>query len=434
MGPKEIFLMRDVDRLKVIYEVLEGKLKKRVACKQLGLSRRQVIRLCKRVKAEGAGGIIHRLRGKASNHRLAKGLMDKATELVKKEYPGFGPTFANEKLREEHGIVLGVNTLREAMILEGLWMAKSRKARHRCYRERRACVGELVQLDGSFHRWFGDGTEKCVLLIYIDDATSRILYGEFVPSEDTLNLMRTTRIYLKCYGRPVALYVDKDSIFRINRQPTIEEQLRDSQPMTQFARAMQELNIEIIFANSPQAKGRVERGFRTHQDRLVKELSLKGIRTIPKANEFLWTTYIPKHNARFTVKAANATDAHRPLLKNHHLEEILSLRTQRTLLNDLTLRFNNYFLQVLPDRKTTVRRKDKVLVEVRLDNSIHLRFKDTYLDFKAIAKPPAISQQTPTISKPRKPPVPTKDHPWRHFKLPREVFSRLNAVKAGGEL
>jgi len=414
--------MNEADRLKVIHEVLEGKLKQGLAGQQLGLGRRQIIRLCKQVRQKGHRGIIHGLRGHPSNNQLEPGLLDKALRLIKSKYWDFGPTFASEKLLKLHGINISIGALRTGMIQDGTWKPRKHKTKHRAWRERRVCVGMLVQLDGSDHAWLEDRGPKFVLIVYIDDATSRILYAEFVHVEDTLTLMRTTKAYLLRYGRPIAYYVDKDSIYKINRQTTIEEELRDVDPITQFTRAMEELNIEVIAADSPQAKGRVERGFGTHQDRLVKELRLAGICTMAAANKFLWEIYIPDHNMRCAVDPVNHTDAHRPLLKSHHLEEILSLRTERTIFNDFTVRFQNKFFQVLPDQSIRVRPKDKVFVEIRLDGSKHLRFKDKYLNFKTIEKRPYkpywVAHKEPAASAmssvPYKPP---KDHPWRHLPI-----------------
>ncbi len=414
--------MREADRLKVIHEVLAGKLKQGQAGQQIKRSRRQVIRLCRRVRKEGHRGIIHGLRGRPSNHQLKPGLLNEALALVKAKYEDFGPTFAKEKLQRLHGIKISTSALRYGMIDNDIWKAKRPKPKHRAWRERRTCVGMLVQLDGSDHDWFEGRGPRCVLLVYIDDATSRILYAEFVHVEDTLTLMRATKTYLLRYGRPIAFYVDKDSIYKVNRQATIEEELRDVDPITQFTRAMEELNIEVIPANSPQAKGRVERGFGTHQDRLVKELRLAGISTMQAANTFLWEVYILDHNARCAVEPANRTDAHRPLLKCHRLEEILSLRTERTVFNDFTVRFQNQFFQVLPDQPVHARPKSKVLVEIRLDQSTHLRFKDQYLNFKPIAKRPhapfcaARKQLQPMPERPKSC-KPGKHHPWRNFTL-----------------
>ncbi len=418
--------MHEIDRLKVIREVLQGKLNKCQAAEQLDLSRSQVIRLSQRVESEGPRGIIHRLRGKPSNHRLLPGLLDKALKLIKVKFWDFGPTFANEQLWKLHKIRISTCALRRGMIQAGIWKSRKQKIKHRSWRERRTCVGMLIQLDGSDHAWFEKRGPRCVLLIYIDDATGRILYGEFVRVEDTLTLMRTTKTYLLRYGRSIAFYVDKDSIYKINRQASIDEELRGIDPITQFARAMGELGITVIFANSPEAKGRVERGFRTHQDRLVKELRLLGISTIDEANKFLWEVYIPDHNARCAVEPANRTDAHRPLLKSHHLEAILSLHIDRSVFNNFTVRLNNQFFQILPDQPVCVRPKDKVTMEIRLDGSKHLRLKGRYLNFKTLPQRPyrpfyATRKEPVAASRHSMPYKTPKDHPWRKFTVREPV-------------
>lgn len=423
MDSDELLTMsiREIDRLKVIHEVQQGKLLQRQAGEQLNLSRRQVIRICRRVREEGNRGIIHRLRGRISNHGLNPGLLKRAVAIVKSKYPDFGPTFANEKLLERHGIKVSTYALRQGMIQTGLWRAKRHKPVHRSKRPRRACVGELVQLDGSDHDWFEGRGPRCVFIPYVDDATSNILHGEFAKVEDTLTLMRLTRNYLRRRGRPPAIYVDKDSIYRINRDASIDEQLRDEKPLTQFTRAMKELGIEVICAHSPQAKGRVERGFKTHQDRLVKELRLAGVCTIEQANAFLRKTYIRDHNRRFSVEPANKTDAHRRLLPQHRLDRILSLRTERTVFNDYTVRYKNYFFQILKHQPVRVKPGDKLHVEIRLDGSMHLLLKGAYLNYKTIPKRPyrpyLVAQ--PSRGKQREhkgvAPKPAKDHPWRRF-------------------
>jgi len=413
---------REIDRLKVIHEVLAHRLLQRQAAEQLDLSRRQVIRVCKRVKANGARGIVHGLRGQPSNNQLKPGVLTQALALVKAKYPDFGPTFANEKLLALHGVVLSTSVLRLGMVQDGQWRSrKQKKALHRAWRPRRACLGELTQLDGSPHHWFEGRGPACTLLAYIDDATSTVLWARFVAAEDTLNLMRTTGAYLRRYGRPVAYYVDKHSIYKINRDATVEEELRDADPISQFTRAMTELGITVICANSPQAKGRVERGFKTHQDRLVKELRLAGISTMAAGNVFLDEVYLPDHNRRYAVPAANRTDAHRRLLPGQRLDEILSRRAERTLLNDFTLRFQNRFFQVLPGQAVRVRPKAKIEVEIRLDDSTHLRFRQRYLSFKTIDKRPyrphcvANATDAPKgLLLPRLTPYkPAQDHPWR---------------------
>jgi len=316
---------REIDRYKVIQDILHHRMKQCHGAQILHLTSRQVRRLCRRVEKKGARGVVHGLRGLPSNHSLPPERIAEALALVKKHYADFGPTFANEKLAEGHQVHLSDSVLRKAMIQEGLWQPRKPKERHRAWRERRPCVGMMVQLDGSDHDWFEGRGPRCVLLIFIDDATGRILYGEFVPVEDTVNLLGAAKSYLLALGRPLVFYVDKDSIYRINRQSTVEDDLRDQQPLTQFTRAMKELDIEVVCAHSPQAKGRVERSFQTHQDRLVKELRLAGVSAIPEGNRFLREVYFPRHNARFAVPPAAPGNAHRPILPSHRLQEILSI-------------------------------------------------------------------------------------------------------------
>lgn len=413
---------KEVDKLRVIRDIIDGKLRWSQGAQMLKLSERQIGRLCARIRKKGNRGILHGLRGQPSNHRLDADLLEQAlAALHDPQWHDFGPTFATEQL-EALGIRLSAGTTRTLMVRAEIWRPARRGKRHRAWRARRICLGMLTQLDGSPHKWFEDRGPECVLLIYIDDATSRILYGEFVKVEDTLTLMRTTRIYLEKWGRPVAFYVDKDSIYKINRQASIDEELRDEYPMTQFTRAMSELGVDVITADSPQAKGRVERGFDTHQDRLVKELRLRGISTMEAANRYLWDDYIPKHNARYAVEPANASNVHRALLADHDLDGILSMRTERTVFNDFTVRFKNRFLQILAaEQPVRVRPKDKVFVEVRLDGSTHVRLKDCYLNFKSLPKRPERPLERRDMAAPgstiRRYYKPAAGHPWRRYGL-----------------
>ena len=431
---------REINRHHVIRNVLEGKATQADAARVLGRTDRQIRRICARVRAKGARGAVHELRGRASNHQIDPGRIEKALcALHDPLWEGFGPTFAKDKLHELHGISLGRETLRKLMAQVDLWQPHRQGARHRAWRERRACVGMLVQLDGSDHDWFEGRGPRCALLIYIDDATSEILYGEFVPVEETLTLLRSTWNYLKRRGRPIALYVDKDSIYKINWAAKYESLERDESATTQYTRAMGELGIEVITANSPQAKGRVERGFGTHQDRLVKELRLRGISTMAAANLYLWEHYLPQHNARYAVAPAENTDVHRPLLATHRLEQILSLREQRTVMNDFTLSFEGKLLQVLEHQPVRVDPGDKVEVEIRLDGSRHLRFKGVYLNFKGIEKRPyrPMLKAQPSLGKQRHDPrtkgrgsTPAKNHPWRRLFIhgPYKVNLPANAT------
>lgn len=375
----------EIDRLHVIRKVLARDLSWGQAAEQLRLSPRQVGRLCVRVRKLGTKGIIHGLRGKPSNRGFDAERVKRVLSILQDPlWSGFGPQFAADKLAELHGIKVGRETLRRWMMKAGLWRAWHGPKKHRAWRERRSCVGMLVQLDGSDHLWFEDRAPRCVLVLYIDDATSRILYAEFAASEDTLTLMRTTRAYLERYGRPVAFYVDKDSIYKVNRPAKIEADETMPEPLTQFTRAMTELGISVQWAHSPQAKGRVERSFKTHQDRLVKELRLAGISSIAAANKFLQEVYVPAHNERFALAPAQAADAHRPLLRAHRLDEILSLRLERIVQNDFTVQSERRLLQILGGRGFRLRPKEKVFVESRLDGSLHLRHRDRYLPFKTI--------------------------------------------------
>jgi hypothetical protein len=374
-----------MDRLHVIKLVLEKRLTGVEAAARLNISDRQVRRVCTRVREEGHRGVLHKSKGRPSNRKLDDELLSQAIGAVHDElWEGFKPTFAREKLFQFYGLRIGLETLRKTMIATGAWHGRRRGARHRAWRPRRPCVGLLVQLDGSPHDWFEGRGPRCTLLVFIDDATSLIQYAVFVDSEDTLNLMRAMKVYLDRFGRPVALYVDKDSIYRVNKHYEDEA----DRPATQFARGMAELGVEVIWAHSPQAKGRVERGFETHQDRLVKELRLAGISTMEAANEFLRKVYIPDHNARCAVAPAEAGDAHRPLRASHRLDEILSMRETRRVDNDFTVRFESKWFQLLADRALRLKPKDKVEVERRLDGSLHMRAKGRYVPFKTLGKRP----------------------------------------------
>lgn len=432
---------QDIDRLRVIRDVLDKKLTQLAAAAILDLGDRQVRRLCEEVRIRGNRGILHGLLGRPSNHQSDPERLGMAlSALHDPRWEGFTAVFAQQKLADYYNVKFSDATVRKLMTKTGLWHSRRHKAKHRAWRERRSCVGMLIQLDGSEHDWFEGRGPKCALLVYIDDATSRILHAEFVKVEDTFNLMRSIRTYIMRHGRPVAIYVDKDSIYTVNRQATIDEELRDIHPITQFTRAMTELSIGVILAQSPQAKGRVERSFDTHQDRLVKELRLAGISTMEAGNAFLRDFYIDDHNARFAIEPANGADAHRPLLESHRLDEILSQRTTRSVYNDYTLRFQKRFFQLFEEQPVRVRPKDSVEIEIRLDGSTHLRAKGSYLRFKPIEKRPyrpllvAQPSQGKIYDDPRYKGVgskPAKDHPWRRLFLSGPYHVALPAARGG---
>jgi transposase len=419
---------RERDRLKVIDEVASGAsgvrgLAQAQAGELLGLSERQVRRLVKRYREQGDVGLIHRSRGRASNRKTPAEVRERAVERLRGEYEGFGPTLASEKLAEREGLVVSRETVRRWMIEEGLHEPRRRRVEARQWRERRACYGELVQMDTSIHDWFEGRGETAVLISMIDDATGH-LWMRFYPTDSTATNMAHLREYVLRYGRPVALYADKASHFKATRPATIAEQLEGREAQTQIQRALGELHIEYIPAHSPQAKGRVERSFGTAQDRLVKELRLAGIATIDAANAFLEATYIPLINRRFTVAPRCAVDAHRSA-DGFDLDAILSVQENRTVANDYTIRLHGTRYQITQRPLPPGLRRSPVLVEQRLDASLKLRYRGRYLCFQRLgpvprpapAAPAPVGLRPPSAGAANTqrpaPPTPKADHPWK---------------------
>ena len=366
-GDRIAMSQRERDRLKVMGLVLTRERTQAEAARLLGLSVRQVRRVERRWEVEGDGGVVHRLRGRPSNRRKDPTVRAAVLGAYRVAYQDFGPTFAAEKLAERD-LIVSAETLRRWLLAEGLWERHRRREVHRRRRERRACFGELVQADGSLHDWLEGRGETMTLLVMIDDATSRAL-ARFCPAETTEGYMDLLGRYLRKWGRMVALYTDRDSIFW-------GETKTGERVQTQFTRALSALQIEWIPAHSPQAKGRVERFNGTAQDRLVKELRLAQDRTIPEANAVLERRFLPWFNRRCTVKAASPNDAHRALGPSFDLASILSLHQTRTVASDYTIRLDGRVYQILPPAYPGLR-GGKVSVERRLDGTLHLRF-DTH--------------------------------------------------------
>jgi transposase len=365
------------DRLKVMAAVLTGQRTQAQAARLLGRSARQVRRIQRRLEDEGDVGIIHRLRGRPSNSRKPADLREAALRSYREDYQDFGPTLAAEKLAHR-GLVVCGETLRQWLLAEGLWRRKRKRDKHRRRRERRECFGELVQADGSHHDWLEGRGEKMVLVATIDDATGKVV-ARFYPAETTEAYMDLLGRYFRKHGRMVAMYVDRDSIFRAE-----DHDPADPQPvLTQFSRALEQLAIDLILAYSPQAKGRIERFFQTAQDRLVKELRLAGATTIQEANKVLEKTFLPLFNRRFTVKPASRNNAHRPLHPSMNLKAILSIQDTRTVASDYTIRLHNVLYQLLPPARTGLR-GGKVIIEKRLDGRLHIRFGKRYLHYQRI--------------------------------------------------
>src|SRR3954462_1664663 len=372
---------KEFDRLEILLGVRSGRLRVEDACELLGLKRRQIFRLLAGLKHGGAASLVSKRRGRPSNNRLSEAYRDLALSLVRERYADFGPTLAAEKLAQMHGCVISRETLRVWMIAAGLWVDR----RHRLPsphqpRRRRDCLGKLVQIDGSEHAWFEDRAEKCTLLAFVDDATSRLMHLRFVASESTFDYFRGTRSYLEQHGKPVALYSDKHSIFRVNAKDAA-----DGDGVTQFGRALTELNIDILCANSPQAKGRVERAFGTLQDRLVKELCLAGISTVEAANAWL-PGFVSDYNARFGRQPSNGKDLHRPLTASDNLDEILAWREIRTVTHNLTLHYDRMLLLLAPTPFARGLVRQKVDVVNYPDGRFAIQFEGTSLPFTVFDK------------------------------------------------
>jgi hypothetical protein len=385
---------KELGRVSVLQDVIAGRMTIAAAAAVLALSRRQVFRLLRAFHARGAEGLISRRRGRPSNRRYPEDVRQLALSLVRAHYADFGPTLAAEKLVENHGLALSRETLRHWMMAEGLWA--DRKARLRPVhqpRHRRDCVGELIQVDGSAHWWFEDRGPPCTLLVYVDDATSRLMHLKFVATESTFDYFQATREYLEAYGKPVAFYSDKHSVFRVNAAGAT-----GGDGMTQFGRALHALNIDILCANSPQAKGRVERANKTLQDRLVKDLRLQGICTIEAANQRL-PAFLADDNARFAKPPRSNKDLHRPLATTDDLAEAFAWREERTVSNSLTLQYNKILFLLEPSALTRDLRRKRVTVSDYPDGRLVIRYKGVELPYRTFDKLRQVSQAAITEAK-----------------------------------
>ena len=401
-----IMSVKELRRVHVIRQAMEKKLTQAKAGALLGLTPRHIRRLIARVEQEGDHGLAHRGRGTPSNRRLPEQVKSKALTLCEKRYGDFGPTLAAEKLAEHHGITLSDETLRGWLLAKGVTHFQRRKRPHRAWRERRAQVGELLQLDGSHHDWFEGRGPRCVLMAYIDDASSRV-YARFYAYEGTIPAMDSFMRYVQRYGIPLAIYADKHSTYQSLAPSTVEEQLAGVTPTSQFGRALDELGVELIPAHSPQATGRVERLFHTLQDRVIKEMRLADVSTLEAANQFL-EGYLPIYNQRFTVQPAQAADLHRPRPANRDLDRCLCIKTTRCLRRDWTVAHHGHLYQVQTNVRAT-----HVLVEEHVDGTMRITHQSRMLGFHAITSRPMKAAEAKTVYQPRRPVTPRPDHPWR---------------------
>jgi hypothetical protein len=401
-----IMSMKELRRVPVIRQTREKKLTQVKAGMLLGLTPRHIRRLIERVTQAGDHGLAHRGRGKPSNRRIPAPVKAKALRLYAQRYGDFGPTLAAEKLAECHGITLSAETVRSWLRDAGIDHFTRRKRPHRAWRERKAHVGELVQLDGSHHDWFEGRGPRCVLMAYIDDASSRV-YARFYAYEGTIPAMDRFQRYIRQYGIPLAVYADKHSTYQSPVPPTVDEQLAGVPPTSQFGRALSELGVELIPAHSPQAKGRVERLFHTFQDRVSKEMRLADVSTLAAANQFL-AGYLPIYNRRFSVQPVQPADLHRPRPAHRDLDRSLCLKTPRGLRRDWTVAHHGHLYQVQTNVRAT-----HVLVEERVDGTLRITHQGRSLAFHAITSRPVKVVEAKTVHPPRCPVTPRPDHPWR---------------------
>ena len=408
---------QEIERTSIIEQVARKQMKQGKAGQILKVGSRQIRRMVRAYRLNGAKGLVSKCRGRVSNNRCEEGLKEESMALIHQHYADFGPTLAAEKLRERHTLLVSKETLRQWMIAAGLWKAKrQKKARVHQSRERRACFGELIQLDGSHHDWFEGRADKCCLLVLIDDATSQLVGLRFEEQETTAGYFSVVRGYVEKLGRPLAFYSDKYGVFRINHPDALGE------AQTQFERAMGDLDVELICADSPQAKGRVERANATLQDRLVKEMRLRGISTMAAANAFL-PTFIEEYNRRFAVVARSQINAHRQELPDAQtLDLIVSLQYTRTLSKNLELSYENTIYQVKVEGAGYRLQHAKITVCEDLAGNITLLYKGRRLSYqrhekqKRTASVVSAKQLTTTVNKVvAKTCIPSREHPWRRY-------------------
>ncbi len=373
-------------RKSVFDRVLSGEMRLREASERLGLSYRQTRRSYQRFVAEGDGGLVHRSRGRPGNRGKAARLRKKVLRRYRERYgrAQCGPTLAAEKLAQE-GLVVDHETLRRWLMADGQWCKRRKRNRHRSRRERKHHFGELVQMDGSHHRWFGPQGAKSCLMNMVDDATGHTL-SLMAAEETTEAAMVLLWRWVERYGIPKALYTDKKTVFVTGREPTIEEQLAGQEPTTAFGKACAKLDIEMITAHSPQAKGRVERNHGVYQDRFAKELVLRGITTIDSANTALQNGFSDELNAKFAKAPISDEDFHRPVPQDMVLEDVLCFEERRTVNKDWTVRHQNRFYQILEQNRPLPKPRENVLVRTRLDRAVYLIYRGRPLQYRSIPK------------------------------------------------
>ena len=391
-------------RFIVLDRVKQGQLSLKHAAIRLDISYRQARRLFKRFRNYGAAGLVHKSRGRPCNKAKSLQFKQKVLKIYKELYDGFGPTLAAEKLLEDHELVLDHETLRRWLLAAGLWQKSRKRRKHRTRRKAKEHFGEMIQMDGSHHKWFGENGAKACLIVMVDDAT-KTKFAFMAEEETIIGCMKTLWIWIKHRGIPNTIYADRKNVYVTGRPPTLDEQLAGTKPKTVFGIACEKLGIEIIPANSPQAKGRVERTNAIYQDRFVKELKLKDITTIDGANELLLSGFNDSLNRKFIIAPADKQDFHRPVPKGLDLKNVFCFEYTRTVGNDWTISYKSRSFQILKANKPLPRPRQKILVREHIDQSITLYNGDNRLKYKEIDKVKTISTRmlTKLASRPTSP-------------------------------
>jgi hypothetical protein len=413
---------KELERLHIIKKAIGKEVRQREAAEILLMTERQVRRLMKRIREEGDAGIVHKSRGRESNRRIRKEVKGKAISLYREKYRGFGPTLASEKLEELDGIRVNDETLRMWLIESGDWKKVRKSREHLHWRERKHHFGEMIQIDGSHHDWFEGRGAKCVFMGYIDDATGRV-FGRFYEYEGTVPAMESFKRYIKKYGIPVSAYLDRHRTYKSPEKPALTE---IEERLSQFERAMGELGVRVIHAHSPQAKGRVERLFRTLQDRLIKEMRLRGIKSIDEANKFL-RGYLPRYNKKFAVSAKETADLHREIPKDIKLDHILCLKAERVVRNDSTIAYNSKLYRLVDKVKAA-----KVVIVEKFNGTMTVLADNKDVTAEEITERPKKLHRPKRIQS-RKPTAPAANHPWR-FKqsIKRKALKQMIAQTKTG--
>lgn len=407
---------KELSRYEIIQRLIKKDINGTTASLQMGLTVRQVKNIKARVLEKGPDGIIHQSRGKEGNRKMDDNKVKNIENIVKEKYSDFGPTFASEKLFENHKIGVSKEKLRQIMTAIGLWQPKEkrRQKQYRHWRERKEQYGQMEQFDGSYHDWFEgrNGSGKYCALASIDDATGKITGLHFTDSESVKNVYRFWKDYVENTGKPVAIYLDRYSTYKQNQKSVFD----DENSLTQFERAMKELDINIIHARSPQGKGRIERLFDTLQDRLVKEFRLAGISTVEQANKFVDEIFLEKFNKQFAVVPQRRGDLHRPLTKyeKQNLDKIFSVRNYRIVNNDFTVKFERAWYQLEKEQPCLVRQKETICIEERISGEMLFCLKDKHLNYRLLPeRPKRIAMPIIALAKNKPAWRPPADHPWR---------------------